>query len=114
MKDCKQSDHQDYTFQSEGTESIGWVAFKKTEDGFIRGYGKVDPQTETQSIDPNNLTFDSSVVYKISTDKIINSVTFGCVFLYSVTRCISFSDLGWRLSQFANLPLTIISLSVIA
>ena len=54
----------DYTFKSEGTESVGWVAFKKVEDGFIRGYGEVDQGTETRLINANNLTFDSSVVYK--------------------------------------------------
>ncbi len=67
----------DYTFQSEGTESVGWVAFKKVADGFIRGFGNVDPGTKTQSIDLNKITFDSSVVYKLS-DTIVNSVIFDC------------------------------------
>ena len=67
----------DYTFQSEGTESVGWIAFKKVADGFIRGFGNVDPETKTQFIDPNLLTFDSSVVYKLS-NTIVNSVVFNC------------------------------------
>ena len=56
----------DYTFQSEGTESVGWVAFKKIANGFIRGFGNVDSETKTQSIDSNQLTFDSSVMYELS------------------------------------------------
>jgi membrane-bound inhibitor of C-type lysozyme len=67
----------DYTFQSEGTESIGWVAFKKVADGFIRGFGNVDPETKTQSIDLSKITFDSSVVYKLS-NTVVNSVIFNC------------------------------------
>jgi hypothetical protein len=61
----------DYTFQSEGTESVGWVAFKKVTNGFIRGFGNVDPETKTQSINSNQLTFDSSPVYELS-DTIVN------------------------------------------
>ncbi len=56
----------DYTFQSEGTESVGWVVFKKVADGFIRGFGDVSPEIETQSIDLNKITFDYSVIYKFS------------------------------------------------
>jgi len=67
----------DYTFQSEGTESIGWVAFKKIADGFIRGFGDIGPETKTQSIDLSKITFDSSVVYKLS-NTVINSVVFIC------------------------------------
>ena len=67
----------DYTFQSEGTESVGWVAFKKVTNGFIRGFGNVDPETKTQSINSNQLTFDSSPVYELS-DTILNSVIFNC------------------------------------
>lgn len=44
----------DYTFQSEGVESVGWVAFKKIGDDFIRGYGP----------DANTVTYDTSVLYK--------------------------------------------------
>ncbi len=56
----------DYTFQSEGTESVNWVAFKKTADGFIRGFGNIDPETKAQSIDLSKINFDSSVIYKLS------------------------------------------------
>lgn len=67
----------DYTFQSEGTESVNWVAFKKIDGGFIRGSGNINPETKTQSIDLNKITFDSSVVYELS-NTIVNSVTFSC------------------------------------
>ena len=67
----------DYTFKSEGTESVNWVAFKKVTGGFIRGFGDVNPETKTKSINSNQLTFGSSPVYELS-DTIINSVTFNC------------------------------------
>ncbi len=53
----------DYTFQSEGVESINWVAFKKIRNSFVRGYGDVGAETKTQNIDLNKITFDTSVVY---------------------------------------------------
>lgn len=56
----------DYTFQSEGSESVGWVIFKKVADGFVRGFGNVSPETKTQSINLNQITFDYSVIYKFS------------------------------------------------
>jgi len=68
----------DYTFKSEGTESVNWVAFKKVTDGFIRGFGDINPETQTQSIDLNKITFDSSVVYEFS-NTIVNSVVFSCI-----------------------------------
>ena len=34
----------DYTFQSEGTESVRQVAFLKKGDGFVEGYGDVEDQ----------------------------------------------------------------------
>jgi hypothetical protein len=54
----------DYTFKSEGTISINQVIFKKTVDGFVRGYGDVDKATGTHFVDLNAITYDSSVVYK--------------------------------------------------
>jgi len=74
----------DYTFKSEGTVSVNQVIFKKTVDGFVRGYGDVDEATGTRFVDLNAISYDSSTVYKkVSTekptaDKIINSVTFSC------------------------------------
>jgi membrane-bound inhibitor of C-type lysozyme len=67
----------DYTFQSEGTESTGWVSFKKVLEGFIRGFGNVESEIKTQDIDLNKITFDSSVVYKFS-NTVVNSVVFNC------------------------------------
>lgn len=67
----------DYIFQSEGTESVGWVAFKKVADGFVRGYGNIASETESGSIDTGKLIFDSSVVYKLS-NTVVNSTVFNC------------------------------------
>ena len=74
----------DYTFKSEGTVSVNQVIFKKTADGFVRGYGDVDEATGTRFVDLNAINYDSKTVYgkvsldKTATDKIINSVTFSC------------------------------------
>lgn len=62
----------DYTFQSEGTLSIAQIIFKKTSDGFIRGYGDVDLATGTHFVDLNNINYDSSVIFKFSTEECIN------------------------------------------
>jgi hypothetical protein len=34
----------DYTFQSEGTESVRQVAFLQQGDGFVEGYGDMEDQ----------------------------------------------------------------------
>ncbi|MEP6464918.1 MAG: hypothetical protein ABJB05_01375 [Parafilimonas sp.] len=34
----------DYTFMSEGTTSVRQVAFKKTADGFVEGYGDMEDE----------------------------------------------------------------------
>ena len=54
----------DYTFKSEGSVSINQVIFKKTADGFARGYGDVDKATGTRFVDLNTITYDLSAVYK--------------------------------------------------
>ncbi|HWC57940.1 MAG TPA: Ser-Thr-rich GPI-anchored membrane family protein [Candidatus Paceibacterota bacterium] len=50
-----------YTFQSEGTTSTMDVAFKRSGDNFIRGYGTMDASGMHFS-DPVTLTYDSSSV----------------------------------------------------
>lgn len=49
----------DYSFQSEGMDSLMQVAFKKTDDGFVRGYGPVDAEG-THFTDISKLEFDAS------------------------------------------------------
>ncbi len=49
----------EYTFASEGTESIMQVIFKKSGDDFIRGYGEVN-QNGDHFLDINNITYDNS------------------------------------------------------
>lgn len=54
----------DYTFMSEGIESIGQVIFKKIGKNFVRGYGKPDDATGTRFVDLSKITYDTSVIYK--------------------------------------------------
>jgi len=54
----------EHTFKSEGTVSVNQVIFKKTVDGFVRGYGDVDETTGTHFVNLNNIIYDTSVVYK--------------------------------------------------
>ena len=59
----------DYSFQSEGTNSVMQVIFKKLENGFVRGYGDTI-QEGTRFSDLSKITYDSSYsyVFKPSTD----------------------------------------------
>ncbi|OGI63485.1 hypothetical protein A2914_01530 [Candidatus Nomurabacteria bacterium RIFCSPLOWO2_01_FULL_41_21] len=57
----------DYSFQSEGTNSIMQVIFKKEGNSFVRGYGEVKDGGARFS-DLNNITYDSSTVFRTSTD----------------------------------------------
>ena len=58
----------DYTFQSEGTTSLMQVIFKKVGNDFVRGYGKPDDATGTRFVDLSKINYDTSTVYKVSTD----------------------------------------------
>lgn len=54
-----------YSFQSEGTNSILEVMFKKVGENLVRGYGDMN-ETGTHFIDVNTVTYDESVVFKAS------------------------------------------------
>ncbi|MBI5139743.1 hypothetical protein HZA26_04000 [Candidatus Nomurabacteria bacterium] len=56
-----------YSFQSEGMDSVMQVIFKKSGDAFVRGYGDMD-ETGTHFADLNNITYDTSYVFKLSPD----------------------------------------------
>lgn len=58
----------DFTFQSEGIESVVQVIFIKAGDNFIRGYGAVDKETGTRFVDIKNIQYDPSVVYNFTTE----------------------------------------------
>ncbi len=50
----------DYTFQSEGQESVREVAFLAKDGGFVEGYGDVEEQAGKMIFTPNRpLTFDA-------------------------------------------------------
>ena len=51
-----------YSFDSEGMHSDLEVIFKKTEEGFIRGYGDMNT-TGDRFADINNITYDTSLVF---------------------------------------------------
>lgn len=54
----------DYSFNSEGMTSLAQVAFKKTLDGFVRGFG--DTQTvgnKEMLIDTTNLSYENSPTF---------------------------------------------------
>lgn len=54
----------DYAFRSEGMDSVRQVAFKKTDDGFIQGFGEIQMQDgKERLVDLNNLSYDHSPEY---------------------------------------------------
>jgi uncharacterized protein YxeA len=55
----------DYSFDSEGMHSVMPVIFKKTDEGFVRGYGEMN-QTGDRFADLNNITYDDSAVFKVA------------------------------------------------
>lgn len=54
-----------YTFNSEGMESEMQVVFKKTPEGFVRGYGEMDTvENRVTFKDVNALEWDTKAVFK--------------------------------------------------
>ena len=49
----------DYSFTSEGTDSVMQIVFKRVGDNFVRGYGPLDT-TGTRFSDLSQITYDSS------------------------------------------------------
>lgn len=55
----------EYTFHSEGTESIRPIAFKKEGDTFIEGYGETAIKNGRETfIHPDSLAFTRSIILK--------------------------------------------------
>lgn len=65
----------DYTFSSEGMESVREVAFKITDAGLVEGYGEVEERGNKMSFkDPKNLRFDDArVLVPVQCPKDINA-----------------------------------------
>ena len=55
----------EYSFQSEGMDSLIQVLFKKSADGFVRGYGKMNAAGD-RFANLNDITYDSSAVFELS------------------------------------------------
>ncbi|HEY1041390.1 MAG TPA: hypothetical protein VGE63_01555 [Candidatus Paceibacterota bacterium] len=54
-----------YSFSSEGMDSVMQVAFKKTPEGFVRGFGDVTTEGNTVKFnDVNALEWDTKAVFK--------------------------------------------------
>jgi hypothetical protein len=55
----------DYTFMSEGIESVREVIFLKTVNGWVEGYGEIDDKAGKVFFkDKNKITFDNNAVLK--------------------------------------------------
>jgi uncharacterized protein YxeA len=57
----------DYSFHSEGMFSVMQVIFKKTENGFVRGFGETNKEG-THFVDIDNIDFDSIYVFEKQTE----------------------------------------------
>lgn len=55
----------DYAFASEGMDSIMQVIFKKTPDGFVRGFGDMNT-TGDRFTDVTKVTYDTTYTFKPS------------------------------------------------
>jgi hypothetical protein len=54
----------DYSFASEGMDSVAQVAFKKTPEGFIRGFGPTETMGNKEVLtDTSNLTYENSPTF---------------------------------------------------
>ena len=53
----------DYTFMSEGIESIREVVFLKTVNGWVEGYGEIDDKNGKVTF-KNKITFDNNAILK--------------------------------------------------
>jgi len=54
----------DYTFNSEGVQSVRQVAFKKSGNTFIEGYGMTETKNEkTIFVNTDSLIFNNSIVF---------------------------------------------------
>ncbi len=55
----------DYSFSSEGMNSVRQVAFKKSQNGFVEGFGDVETKGNKEVFkDSSKLTFDNSYEFK--------------------------------------------------
>ncbi len=63
----------EYSFQSEGMNSVMQVIFKKQGNDFVRGFGPVNA-TGDAFVDVNDVTYDTSVVFKATTGECADSL----------------------------------------
>ncbi len=53
----------DYSFSSEGMNSVRQVAFKKVANGFVQGFGPTKTEGNAETLDMANLSYDNSPVF---------------------------------------------------
>lgn len=63
----------EYSFQSEGMDSVMQVIFKKQGNDFVRGFGPVNA-TGDAFVDVNDVTYDTSVVFKATDGECADSL----------------------------------------
>lgn len=57
----------DYSFTSEGTNSVTQIILKKSGNNFVRGFGELD-STGTKFSNLNNITFDPKQTFVLTTN----------------------------------------------
>ncbi len=57
----------DYSFQSEGMDSVMQVIFKKEGEAFVRGFGEVN-ETGDRFVNLDEITYDGSYKFEASTE----------------------------------------------
>jgi len=96
----------DYTFKSEGTESIREVAFKVEEDRLIEGYGETEIRGDKMCFkDPKSLNYESgSVLTKTSCEERSVSclIENNKVFSKLTQKCMSFDEFRYKLNPLVD------------
>ena len=67
----------EYSFQSEGMDSVIQVIFKKSVDGFIRGYGKMNAAGD-RFANLNDITYNRSAVFEFNSSAVFELSSQGC------------------------------------
>ena len=67
----------EYSFQSEGMYSVIQVIFKKSVDGFIRGYGKMNAAGD-RFANLKDITYNRSAVFEFNSSAVYELSSQGC------------------------------------
>ena len=67
----------EYSFQSEGMDSLIQVLFKKSADGFVRGYGKMNAAGD-RFANLKDITYNRSAVFEFNSSAVYELSSQGC------------------------------------